>query len=381
MSCQNRYPQYGSNCDPCPMKDQCSLKSFCDPGIANSCGNRPIIDPLAPKISVTTWKVNYLTSDVAGSTPNFDPIMSNPWGIVIFDNEIFIANGATDAITNYDLFGVKIIGRISVRSAVHNSSFPTDIIVNCGNSFNISNGITERSPRFLTCTEQGTVHAYSPQINPNQSSVVLNMQLTGEVSSYTGIAVANNVLYLANFFQGHIDVFAGDYERLFGYNFVDGDSSDPIPIDYSPFNIVHIGPFLYVLWARRNPNVVFKELDGPGLGFVSVFGLDGSFIRRFTSRGVLNAPWAMIPAPCECGFPPGSFLIGNNGDGRINIFDANGGFVGPLLNQAGLPISIEGLRGLSPLYAEFNQIYFTAAPFEESGGVLGNIVKSQVASF
>lgn len=359
-------------------KDPCSLKSFCDPGLVNTCANRPIIDPNAPKISVTTWRVNLLNANISGFAPNFDPVLINPWGIVIYDNQIFVVNGGTDSITNYDLFGNKILGRVSVRSVIHNSSYPTDIAINCGSGFSVTNGITERTSLFIICTEHGTVHSYNPQVAPSTSFIVLNQQLTGEVSVYTGLSIANNTLYLANFFQAGIDVFDAGYNRLVGFNFIDGDTSDPIPLDYSPFNIVHIGPFLYVLWARKDPNALLHRLEGAGYGFISVFNLDGSFVRRFTSRGVLNAPWAMIPAPCECGFPPGSLIVGNNGDGRINIFDCNGGYVGPLLNQAGLPIKIEGLRGLAPQYTDFNQIYYTAAPDENFDGFLGNIVKDQV---
>ncbi len=59
--------------------------------------------------------------------------------------------------------------------------------------------------------------------------------------------------------------------------------------------------------------------------------------------------------------PPGSILVGNHGDGRINVFDCSGRFIGPLLNQSGLPLIIDGLRGLAPHYTNFNQIYFTAS--------------------
>lgn len=379
MNCENNCSIYGNN--NCFPKDPCALKSFCDPGLSNTCGNRPIIDPNAPKKSITTWRVNYLSTNTANVAPHFDPFLVNPWGIIIFDNQLFVVNGGTDSITNYDLFGNKIFNRIAVRGVVHNASYPTSVAVNCGNSFNVSDGVTDKSAKFIIVTEHGTVHAYNPQVNPTTSSIVLNMQLTGEVSVYTGVAIANNVLYLADFFQGHVDIFDGSYNRLLGYNFIDGDSTDPIPLDYSPYNIVHIGPFLYVLWAKKNPNALLTTLAGSGHGFVSVFNLDGSFVRRFTSRGVLNSPWAMVPAPCECGLPPNSLLIGNNGDGRINIFDCCGGYVGPLLNQAGLPILIEGLHGLAPLYTEFNQLYFTASPNENIDGVLGNIVKDQVITF
>lgn len=138
---------------------------------------------------------------------------------------------------------------------------------------------------------------------------------------------------------------------------------------------------MYVLYARKDPNVTVNDLDGPGHGFISVFNLDGSWVKRFTSRGVLNSPWAMIPAPAECGFPPGSFLVGNNGDGRINVFDCAGRYVGPMLSQKGLPLHIEGLWGLAPRYIDFTEIFFSAATDEQIDGLVGSITKDQVIYF
>jgi len=362
-------------------KDPCPLKSFCDPGLANTCGPRPIINPCAPRRSVTTWKVNYLVSNTINQAAHIDPDLINPWGIVLYNNQLWVSNGTTDSISNYDLFGNKLLGTISVRDSAHNSSFPTGIVVNCGGGFSVSNGSFTKSAQFLIATEHGTVHAYSPNVDPLFSYIVLNQQLTGQVSVYKGLAVANNVLYLADFFQNTIDVFDCNYIRLPGFHFIDGDSADPIPLDFAPNNIVHIGCFLYILYARKDPNVTVDDLDGPGHGFISVFNLDGSFVRRFTSRGVLNSPWAMIPAPCECGFPPGSFLVGNNGDGRINVFDCNGRYVGPLLGPAGLPIVIDGLWGLAPHYTDFSEIFFAAAADEDLDGLIGCITKSQIIQF
>ena len=86
----------------------------------------------------------------------------------------------------------------------------------------------------------------------------------------------------------------------------------------------------------------------------------------------------MIPAPCECGFPPGSFLVSCKGDGRINIFDCYGKYVGPLLGVSGLPLVIAGLRALVPHYTDFNEIYFTASSDPESNGLIGSLVRDQV---
>lgn len=388
LSFYNQRPHF-SLCDPCrrgnpcgkcyPCKDPCPMKSFCDPGMASTCNPiPPPIDPRSPRRPVTTWKVNYLVSNMSNRAAHTDPELIDPWGIVIYNNQLWVSNNGTDSVSNFDLYGNKLMGSTTVRNAVHNSSHPTGIVVNCSGGFPMTSGASTRASRFIIATEHGTVHAYNPLIDPLTSFMVLNQQLTGQVTVYKGLAIANSILYLADFFKSKIDVFDSGFNRLTGFHFLDGDITDPITNEFGPNNIVHIGCFLYVIYARKDLNVSVHDLDGPGHGFVSVFTLDGSFVRRFTSRGVLNSPWAMIPAPCECGFPPGSFLIGNNGDGRINVFDCNGCYVGPLLNQASTPIQIEGLWGLAPHYTDFNEIFFASSLDENNEGLLGSIVKDQV---
>ncbi|AQN68782.1 hypothetical protein [Saudi moumouvirus] len=364
-----------------PLNDPCPLRTFCDPSWKNACGIQPLVNPLGSRRAVTTWKINYLISNRVNHASHTDPDLVNPWGIVIFNNQLWIVNSGTDSITNYDLFGNKLLGSVTVRSAVQNSSHPTGIAINCGYGFNTGNATFTKAGVLINCTEHGTVEVYNPQVDPLVAQCQINQQLTGEINVYRGLAVANNILYLADFYQNEIDVFDSNYNRLFGFNFIDGDSSDPIPIDFAPSNIVNIGCLLYILYARKDPTVPLQAIDGAGNGFISVFNLDGTFVRRFTSRGVLNNPWGMIPAPPECGFPPGSFIVCNRGDGRFNVFDCNGRYVGPMLNQAGLPIVIEGARGMAPHYSDFSEIFFTSADDENTDGLVGSIVKDQVIYF
>ena len=385
-------------CDPCindplynppplPCAQPCNKKcsKSCGPGtgLVGPGPIRPLITGFSqpPRRAVTTWKINYLVSNDLNKAAHLDEDLINPWGIAVYNNQLWVINNYSDSISNYDLFGNKLLGTISVRDAAHNSSFPTGIAINCSGGFSVSNGNFTQSGLIVTATEHGTVHTYSPTIAQLASFIVLNQQLTGEIAVYKGLAIANNTLYLADFFQGHIDVFDSGYNRLLGFHFIDGDTSDPIPLDFAPNNIVNIGCFLYILYARRDPNVTVHDLDGPGHGFISVFNFDGSFVRRFTSRGVLNSPWAMIPAPCECGFPPGSFLVGNNGDGRINVFDCSGRYVGPLLGQTGLPVYLPGLWGLAPHYTDFSEIFFAGAPIEDTDGIVGSLVKDNTIYF
>ena len=364
------------------QKDPCPLKSFCDPGLMNTCNRTPCVDLSQPKRAITTWKVNYLVSNTPGEASHLDPDLIQPRGIVIYNNQLWVTNTMSDKITNYDLFGNKILGSIQVRWNRPVSSFPVGLAMNCssGFSFTGSNGIQSRSATLMTATKTGDVAAYNPAVDSLRSYIVLNNKLAGEIAEYTGLAIVNNALYLADFYQGHVDAFDSQYLRIGVRNrrFIDNYSIDPIPITFGPHNIVYIEPYLYVMYAERDQNTIVHHVVGPGRGYISVFTLDGAFVRRFYSRGVLNTPWSIIPAPNECGIPPGSFLVNNIGDGRINIFDNCGNFIGPMLSQAGIPIVIDGLESLAPYYTTFNEIFFSSSADIETRGLLGSIVKDQV---
>ena len=68
-------------------------------------------------------------------------------------------------------------------------------------------------------------------------------------------------------------------------------------------------------------------------------------------------------------------LIGNFGDGRINVFDStSGAFLGQL-DDGDKPIAIEGLWALAfgngGNAGDPNTLFFTAGPADESHGIFG----------
>jgi uncharacterized protein (TIGR03118 family) len=81
-----------------------------------------------------------------------------------------------------------------------------------------------------------------------------------------------------------------------------------------------------VTYAKQNAT---KEVDvaGQGNGFVDVFDTDGHLVRRFASRGTLNSPWGVAQASSAFGRFSGDILVGNLGDGRIDVFNSAGDFV------------------------------------------------------
>jgi uncharacterized protein (TIGR03118 family) len=164
---------------------------------------------------------------------------------------------------------------------------------------------------------------------------------------YKAVAFGTNVkgpfLYATNFRAGTIDVFDSNYNPAS----TDGGFVDPeIPAGFAPFGIQKIDGDLFVSYAKQNDKK-HDDVAGQGNGFVDVFDTNGHLLRRFASRGQLNSPWGMTRASFAFGPFSGLILIGNFGDGRVNVFDARGEFVGELRDSRGKPLVIDGLWTLT----------------------------------
>jgi uncharacterized protein (TIGR03118 family) len=136
----------------------------------------------------------------------------------------------------------------------------------------------------------------------------------------------------------------------------------------------------------QNANKI-GEVTGAGSGYVDVFDLSGNFVSRFASAGALNAPWGIAVAPSGFGSIAGDVLIGNFGDGTINIFMPNGSLatdMGQLAVENGGTFTIPGLWALEfgngdpdkPL----TTLFYTAGFADQTDGVFGSIALSAASS-
>jgi len=153
---------------------------------------------------------------------------------------------------------------------------------------------------------------------------------------------------------------------------------DPgLPSGYGPFGIAEIKGMLYVTFAKQDATL-HDDVAGPGHGFVDIFTNTGALVRRLVSRGALNSPWGLALAPRGFGMFGGDLLVGNFGNGIINVYNpTNGAALGKLRRHNGVPIDIDGLWGLmfgNGNAAKTNELIFSAGPNEESHGLLGKIV-------
>jgi len=316
--------------------------------------------------------VNYLATDdqTVTTAPLRDRNLVNAWGISnsptspfwVSDNgtgvsTLYRVDPATNAITKVPLT-VTIPGDGSVTGQVFNGGAGAG-------AFNGNN--------FLFVSEDGTVSGWRGALGTHAETLVL----PDAANIYKGSAFASfgghSYLYATNFGTGAIDVVKGDA----GAPAVTGSFVDPgIPTGFAPFNIQNIGGKLYVTYALKSGE---DDVAGVGNGFVSAFDLNGNFLGRVGSQGTLNSPWGLALAPTSFGAIAGDLLVGNFGDGKINVFDPNTNtFVKQLTDARGNLVTIDGLWALTPGNGggagSVNSIYFTAGPAGESHGAFGALV-------
>jgi uncharacterized protein (TIGR03118 family) len=196
------------------------------------------------------------------------------------------------------------------------------------------------------------------------------------VANYKGATIGtvsgNDYLYAANFRTGTIDAFKGNAAAPP----LSGTFTDPdLPKGYAPFNVQNLNGSLYVTYALQDADKK-DDVPGAGQGFVDKFSLNGDFIERVASGGALNAPWGLAIAPSSFGAMAGDLLVGNFGDGHINIYDpTTHAYLGQVLDANNQPIAIDGLwaisRGNDWTAGSSHLLYFTAGPSDETHGLFG----------
>jgi len=336
-------------------------------------------------------QVNLVANNDEYDAPTVEPKLVNAWGLAWAPSGIAWVNsedGHVSALFN----GEGVAPRIPVNipgpggPAMGN---PTGIVFNGTTDFMLSNG---SAARFLFVGADGVLSGWNPTAGDNAILIKDN----SATSAYTGLAIGvsngANFIYGADFRANKIAVWDKNFDP------VDMPFSDPsIPDGYAPFNIQAVGDWLYVTYAKVGDDG--EEETGVGKGFVSIFNTDGSFVKRFASRDLLNAPWGVAMADKSffkddednsgdnedgdygktAHHDSNRILIGNFGDGKINVYTTDGAFVGQLISH-GHPLVIEGLWaiGFAPSTAtsiDPNRLYFTAGPEDEEDGLFGYLIK------
>lgn len=329
------------------------------------------------------------------ATNPIDPQLRNPWGITeSAGGPFWVSDNNGGVSTLYNTSGAKQGLVVSIPTPIDptgNTGSPTGDVFN-GNpaNFIVSANGKSGSAVFLFATEDGTIVAWSPKVDPthaviavdhsgnNFSAAALADPSKAAGAVYKSLAMATDskgqtFLYAANFRTGNIDQFDSSFHLVRSF-------SDPRlqAKGYAAFNVAVFNDKLYVTFAKQDANK-HDPVAGAGKGFLDTFNLDGTGRDRLVSSGPLDAPWGLTIAPSAFGpFAAGTLLVGNFGNGEINAFNpASGKFLGSLQNEDGSPVKIDGLWALQfgngKAGGDANTLYFTAGLNREQDGLFGSL--------
>jgi len=341
-----------------------------------------------------------LVSDIQGLAPTPDGHLLNPWGLTagpttpwwVSDNNGGVStlyNGNTGAI-------VPLVVNIPPLDAQGNGKgTPTGVVFTGASGFMFQANDQKAASVFTFVTEDGTIVAWGPGINPNDlphdAFVVVDNSTkptaaTGAV--YKGATIAQMTaggpffLYVTNIRAARVEVYDTNFHRVhLGDGDNDGDDQafkdHEIPHGFAPFNVQEVNGNLYVTYARQNATK-HDDFDFPGFGFVDKFSPRGRLLQRLERGPWLNAPWGVALAPANFGFFSNHVLIGNAGSGQIAVYDVESGrFDGLLRDANGHAIQNDRLwalrfgNGQNTGSGPSNWLFFTAGISDEADGLFG----------
>ena len=334
-------------------------------------------------------------SDIQGLAPTSDGHLLNPWGLIasstspwwVSDNNGGVStlyDGNTGAI-------VPLVVNIPPLDANGNGTgTPTGVVFTGASGFMFTANGTTAASVFTFVTEDGTIVAWGPAINPNDlphdAFVVVDNSAnptpdTGAV--YKGATIAQMkaggpfFLYVTNIRAGRIEVYDTSFKPVtLGGRDDDDDAfrDEEIPEGFAPFNVQEINGNLYVTFAKQNASK-HDDFDFPGFGFVDKFSPKGKLLERLEHGPWLNAPWGVALAPANFGFFSNHLLIGNAGSGQVAVYDDSGRFDGLLRDVNGHAIQNDRLWALrfgnDHAAGPSNWLFFTAGISDEAHGLFG----------
>jgi uncharacterized protein (TIGR03118 family) len=338
--------------------------------------------PRAAAQSVAYRQTN-LASSVPNTANNLAPGLVNPWGIGFLSGQpFFLAENQSGHVTSLDAAGVGVRPGSFLVPNSSGTGFdnPTGIVAD-QNSFFGDRSVVKP---FIVVTEQGGIFTWGPDANGNlPQQATLRRRIASEV--YKGAAILNSAqaspaLAVTDFNHGLIETFLPGFTQVA----LAGSFTDPtLPPGFAPFGIQVIGNQVFVTYALQDA-AKHDPVPGAGNGVVSIFDMNGNFVKRFATAGALNAPWGVAKASASFGPFSNEILIGNAGDGTINAFDpASGHFVGVLQDGDGANITDAGLHGLvfrGDGFGDPNTLYFTSQLNNETDGLFGAITPGLVST-
>ncbi|HEX3664318.1 MAG TPA: TIGR03118 family protein [Rhizomicrobium sp.] len=309
------------------------------------------------------FKITKLVSNQAGKAKNTDPNLVNPWGLSQSPGSgpVWVSDNGSGLSTVYTQGTGKNTGTVVT---IPDGDPTGQVYVPAGAGFNVTENGKNGASVFLFDSEAGVITGWAPSVDPDNAIIAYDGSANGSVYKGLALDTSSKLLFAADFTNDQVQVFDNQFNLKSSFT----DSSLK---GYGPFDVAIINGSVYVAFAKQGKKCC-DEKDGPGLGYIDIFGEDGTLQKQLVAKGHLNAPWGLAIAPSTFGTFAGSLLVGNFGDGWINAYDpGTGSYLGALSDKKGKPLAISGLWALDPV--PNGDITFSAGPNGEKNGLLGLI--------
>jgi uncharacterized protein (TIGR03118 family) len=332
------------------------------------------------RIAALVEQTNIVSDLTTVGAKKVDPNLVNAWGLAFNPKgPAWVSSNGKGLSQVYDPNGNTLLSvTIPPPDGAEPPSAPTGQVFNDDSS-------SFRGDLFIFATEDGTVAGWQP--TDGTTAMLQDQTQVPKGAVFKGLAIGQSHgkrrLYVADFHNDRVVVYNDDYQPIHMHP---GQFRDhALPKGFAPFNIVEHDGLLFVTYAKQDADA-HDDVKGPGNGFVDVYEPDGDLVQRLISRGVLDSPWGMaFMAAGKKGCKRDRLIVGNFGDGRINVFELgrwgrhfDADLAGALGDKmTGDPLVIDGLWALvfGPGAGGFDadDLYFTAGPNDEGDGIFGEL--------
>lgn len=349
-----------------------------------------------PSARAQAYQVTNLFSDGSVPAKTMDANFLNPWAISVSGTWwISTANSGYNYVVNSttDALNFKVV--VPAGSGSSTGGTPAGAVTTSGASGMVLSNNAKAS--FLFSTLDGTISGWNTGLGTNGAVALIAINNSSAGASYPGLALLNtsattSYILAPNFgAASKVEV----YDQTFKPTSLTGGSfTDPnLPSGYSPWSIHILNNQIWVAYAARPANAPYTPIAGPGNGLIDIFDNTGKFVARAITGGNLNAPWGIAFAPSTgFGVYSGDLLVGNFGDGKINVYDPHTyAYIGQLMDPTGASFVYGALwelltggtpvsNGTTPSSGGSNTtVYFTAGLAGENHGLLGAIANTTVS--
>ena len=347
---------------------------------------------IASLVYAQAYQVTNLVSDGSVTSITKDANFLNPWAISVTGTWWISAantgyNYVVSSSTNAIAF--KVVIPPAAKNAIGS---PAGSVTTSGASGMILSNGTKAS--FLFSTLDGAIFGWNGALGTNGAVTLVAINNSSAGASYPGLAIINpnattSYILAPNFGVGNkVEV----YDQTFKPTKLAGSFTDPnLPSGYAPWSIHILNSQVWVAYAMRSATAPYIAEVGPGLGIVDIFDTSGNFVARAVTGGNLNAPWGVAFAPASFGVFSGDLLIGNFGDGKINVYDPKTyAYLGQLVDSTAKPLVYatlwDLLTGGTPVMnstsvsgGSTSAVYFTAGLTGQVHGLFASITNATVS--